>query len=222
MRTGLLGKILAFLYFFSDSYRKFSDNDQEYSFHALSVFLSIVWIQIETGHVFYRTGLPNLVRIFFLSFVSDETLSNRSLSGLILTSNQMISTRTCRWYRVHWNVWTKSYVIKSGAFGRGFVPEVHALVHLEAIFVFCGNKSYHQHWARERTKIRGVHTNYVILEWRKRSNLKNLLLSLHTCPNWHRWKRISSSHSLSSVQWMIERRISRIITRIRGIRMHRI
>ncbi|CAF4222222.1 unnamed protein product, partial [Adineta steineri] len=31
--------------------------------------------------------------------------------------------------------------------------------HLDAIYIFCGDKSRHQEWTQNWTKIKGVHTN---------------------------------------------------------------
>lgn len=53
---------------------------------------------------------------------------------------------------------SKCYVITSGAFGKNLVPQIHSIPHLEAIFVFCGNTTFHETWAKQWAKIRGVHT----------------------------------------------------------------
>jgi hypothetical protein len=53
----------------------------------------------------------------------------------------------------------KVFVITSGSFGQHFVPDIHALSQLDAIYIFCRNKSYHERWAKVWFKIKGVHTN---------------------------------------------------------------
>lgn len=53
---------------------------------------------------------------------------------------------------------TKCYLILSGALGEDFVPHIHSSSHLEAIFVFCGKRSYHESWMKRWSKIQGVFT----------------------------------------------------------------
>jgi hypothetical protein len=50
------------------------------------------------------------------------------------------------------------FLITSGAFGAKVVPIIHELPQIASIFVFCGNKSYHEQWANKWSKIKGVHT----------------------------------------------------------------
>ncbi|CAF5011664.1 unnamed protein product, partial [Rotaria sp. Silwood1] len=42
--------------------------------------------------------------------------------------------------------------------GRQIVPEIEALPQLEAIYVFCGNQSVHEQWAKKISKVKGVYT----------------------------------------------------------------
>ncbi|CAF0779103.1 unnamed protein product [Adineta steineri] len=53
----------------------------------------------------------------------------------------------------------RAIVITSGSLGQHMVPEIHGMPQLEAIYIFCGNKSRHQGWTQNWTKIKGVHTN---------------------------------------------------------------
>ncbi|CAF1511244.1 unnamed protein product, partial [Rotaria sp. Silwood1] len=46
----------------------------------------------------------------------------------------------------------------SGSLGRQIVPEIEAWPQLEAIYVFCGNQSVHEQWAKKISKIKGVYT----------------------------------------------------------------
>lgn len=54
---------------------------------------------------------------------------------------------------------TKCYLITSGVLGKELMPRIHSLSHLEAIFIFCANKTHHEIWTNEFSKIRGVHTD---------------------------------------------------------------
>jgi tetratricopeptide (TPR) repeat protein len=53
----------------------------------------------------------------------------------------------------------KAFVVASGALGQHLVPDIHALPQLDAIYIFCGNKSRHEKWTQEWNKIKGVHTD---------------------------------------------------------------
>ena len=52
----------------------------------------------------------------------------------------------------------KIYIIISGALGKQIVPRVHNLSQVDSIFIFCGNKKYHEDWAKNWSKIKGVFT----------------------------------------------------------------
>ncbi|CAF3715644.1 unnamed protein product [Rotaria sp. Silwood1] len=53
----------------------------------------------------------------------------------------------------------KIFIIVSGALGRQVAPEMQAMPQLESIYVFCGNKSYHEEWAKTIPKVKGVYTD---------------------------------------------------------------
>ncbi|CAF4616485.1 unnamed protein product [Rotaria sp. Silwood2] len=50
-----------------------------------------------------------------------------------------------------------SFVISSGALGQHLVPDIHAMAKLDTIYIFCRNKQVHKEWAKNWTKIEGVH-----------------------------------------------------------------
>ena len=47
----------------------------------------------------------------------------------------------------------KAYLIVSGALGQQIMPRIHNMSQLESIFIFCGNKQYHEQWAKDWSKI---------------------------------------------------------------------
>ncbi|CAF3564150.1 unnamed protein product [Adineta steineri] len=53
----------------------------------------------------------------------------------------------------------RAFVIMSGYLGQHLVPEIHDVPQLDAIYIFCGNKSRHEGWTQNWKKIKGVHTN---------------------------------------------------------------
>ena len=54
---------------------------------------------------------------------------------------------------------TKVFMITSGALGQAAVPMAHELPHIDAIYIFCGDKKKHQQWAQRWPKIKGVFTD---------------------------------------------------------------
>ena len=53
----------------------------------------------------------------------------------------------------------KASMIISGSLGRKMMPRLHVLSQMDSIFILCGNKSYHEGWAKEWPKIKGVFTD---------------------------------------------------------------
>ena len=52
----------------------------------------------------------------------------------------------------------KACLIISGSLGQTIVPQVHDMIQIDCIFVFCGNKQFHEQWTVKWPKIRGVFT----------------------------------------------------------------
>ena len=52
----------------------------------------------------------------------------------------------------------KVCMIVSGSLGQHIVPRVHNMSQVDSIFIFCGNKKYHEKWTKEWSKIKGVFT----------------------------------------------------------------
>jgi tetratricopeptide (TPR) repeat protein len=53
----------------------------------------------------------------------------------------------------------KVFVITTGYLGQHLVPDIHDLPQLDAIYIFCGNKSRHEQWTKQWIKIKGIHTD---------------------------------------------------------------
>ena len=53
----------------------------------------------------------------------------------------------------------KIFMISSGAFGQTTVPIVHDNPQVNAIYIFCGNKTRHEQWAKQWSKVKGVFTD---------------------------------------------------------------
>lgn len=50
-------------------------------------------------------------------------------------------------------------MIISGSFGEETVPQVHGMSKIDSIFIFCRNTTWHEGWAKDWAKIRGVFNN---------------------------------------------------------------
>ena len=57
----------------------------------------------------------------------------------------------------------KVCMIISGSFGKHIVPRVHDMFQVDSIFIFCHNKQYHEQWARDWSKIKGVYTDIKLI-----------------------------------------------------------
>ena len=53
----------------------------------------------------------------------------------------------------------KTFMICSGALGQTTVPIVHDKAQMNTIYVFCGNETRHEKWAKEWCKVAGVYTD---------------------------------------------------------------
>lgn len=49
-------------------------------------------------------------------------------------------------------------LIISGTLGERIVPQIHNLIQVDSIFIFCNNKTYHEKWVKNWPKIKGVFT----------------------------------------------------------------
>lgn len=52
----------------------------------------------------------------------------------------------------------KAYMITSGSLGQRIVPRIHDMSQIDSIFIFCGDEKKHEQWAKEWSKVKGVHT----------------------------------------------------------------
>ena len=52
-----------------------------------------------------------------------------------------------------------TFMISSGALGQTTVPVIHDKSQVDRIYIFCGNKTYHEKWAKDWRKIKGVFSN---------------------------------------------------------------
>ncbi|CAF0890568.1 unnamed protein product [Adineta ricciae] len=53
----------------------------------------------------------------------------------------------------------KAFVITSGSLGQHLVSEIHGIPQVNAIYIFCGDKSRNETWAKNWSKVKGVYTN---------------------------------------------------------------
>jgi hypothetical protein len=51
------------------------------------------------------------------------------------------------------------FLIVTGYVGQQVVPIIHHMTQLDSIYIFCGNASRHEQWAKKWLKIRGIFTD---------------------------------------------------------------
>ncbi|CAF1444681.1 unnamed protein product [Adineta steineri] len=57
----------------------------------------------------------------------------------------------------------KVCMIVSGSLGKHIVPRVHNMSQVDSIFIFCSNRTYHEEWAKDWRKIKGVFTDITLI-----------------------------------------------------------
>ncbi|CAF1518161.1 unnamed protein product, partial [Adineta steineri] len=53
----------------------------------------------------------------------------------------------------------KACMILSGSLGQHIVPRAHNISQIDSIFIFCENQNYHEQWAKNWPKIKGIFTD---------------------------------------------------------------
>ncbi|CAF1133864.1 unnamed protein product [Adineta steineri] len=53
----------------------------------------------------------------------------------------------------------KACMVISGSLGEHIVPRVHNMSQIDSMFIFCDNQKYHERWATDWSKIKGVFTD---------------------------------------------------------------
>lgn len=52
----------------------------------------------------------------------------------------------------------KVFLIASGSLAQGVVPRIHDMTQIDAIYIFCSNKSGHEEWVKNWRRVKGVFT----------------------------------------------------------------
>ena len=68
----------------------------------------------------------------------------------------------------------KVFLIVSGSLGRDLVPRIDRMTQIDAIYIFCGDKSRHEEWVKKWPKVKGTHTHI-------KSICKALALAVQQC-----------------------------------------
>jgi len=90
--------------------------------------------------------------------VDDEDSINtiRELRKVVNTVNKFIDVDECVDFMTDIED-EKIFLIVSGSLGQHLVPNIHDLPQLDAIYIFCENKSRHEQWIKEWVKIKAIH-----------------------------------------------------------------
>jgi len=105
---------------------------------------------------------PNLIFIWLDSSVNeiDNDDCQQTLFELkqVVNNLQIFATKDeCHQY-ICTNPNQKIFLIVSGSLGQEFVPKIHTFRQVNEIYIFCQDKSKHEHWVKIWSKVRGVFT----------------------------------------------------------------
>ena len=123
----------------------------------------------STATTVRRTGThsnrPRIVQNYLLVWLdADATTSNEdsqhTLEQLRTTVNEVNTfsePEQCLTFLQGIRV-EKVFLIVSGSLGRDVVPRIHPMAQVDAIFIFCGDKSRHEEWVKKWPKVKGLYT----------------------------------------------------------------
>ena len=93
------------------------------------------------------------------SISPSESDDRHTLNELAHVNKQVIAfmdERRCLEYVENIEGKNQVILIVSGSLGERFVPKICSRVQIHLIYVFCGTRSKHEHWARQYKKVKGV------------------------------------------------------------------
>ena len=90
--------------------------------------------------------------------VKDCQNSTAKLRDIVSDINLCITPEDCIEFLIS-NGDEKTFVIISVALGPFLVPVIHDMTQVDAIYIFCDNKSKNEEWIEQWIKIKGVYTN---------------------------------------------------------------
>jgi hypothetical protein len=117
---------------------------------------------IKTDRISHTRNVQNFILIWLdgnIDEVNNEECRN-SINGMRQVVNSVYTFRNIEECISFINNIQEEtvFLITSGALGQTAVPLVHEKPQVSTIIVFCGNKSWHESWTLEWTKVKGVFT----------------------------------------------------------------
>ena len=91
---------------------------------------------------------------------ADYKYTMTQLYQIFTTVNTFTKVDECVEF-IQTNTSKQIFVISSGSLGETTVPRIHDIEHINAIFIFCRNKSQHDQWAQHWPKVKGVFTSII-------------------------------------------------------------
>ncbi|CAF3434182.1 unnamed protein product [Rotaria socialis] len=92
----------------------------------------------------------------------DYQKSINSLRNIVNTIKTFTNTNSCIDYLIQIKD-EKIFIIVSGALAQTIVPHIQGISKLDSIYVFCANKSKHELWINEWSKVKGVFTQIELI-----------------------------------------------------------
>jgi len=123
----------------------------------------------STGAASKSHGIPRPIRLPLQNFLliwldadlneNNEDFKNsiNQLKRLVLSIETFTDAQECIDFLSNIEN-QKVFMIVSGAMGEKTIPKIESWTQLELVYVFCGNRTYHEQWAKKIPKIKGVYT----------------------------------------------------------------
>ncbi|UJR32186.1 hypothetical protein I4U23_019650 [Adineta vaga] len=103
----------------------------------------------------------NVLLIWFDKSINKEDPDNRnSVKHLFLVNNSLVIVKDeeeCLELINKLQTNANLFLIVSGSSGQHFIPQIEGLSQIISIYVFCARKSYHEYWAKNYKKVKGVY-----------------------------------------------------------------
>jgi tetratricopeptide (TPR) repeat protein len=123
---------------------------------------SIVKSTTKSNNILPKQRIIQNFLLIWLDAKIDESKDDyqkilKQLRGIINTIYIFTNTDQCVHFLNQINH-EKVFMIVSGALGQTVISDIHEKSQLDAIYIFCGNKTQHEQWTKIWPKIKGVYT----------------------------------------------------------------
>ncbi|CAF2626878.1 unnamed protein product [Rotaria sp. Silwood2] len=116
------------------------------------------------GNIFGSSKLKDdnleTFHLVWLDPAADDTVEDKEGQQLLRTSinhlRKFKDAEKCEHYIQNVSKSDRIIFIVTGRLGQEIMPRIHQLRQISSIYIYCMEKSYHEEWSKEFTKVRGV------------------------------------------------------------------